>query len=103
MTIPHYGKREAGSLTAASPGDTLYCAFASYNDSGDSEALTGFAVTDIEVFKNGIATTRATDSGYSLNSRARSTHSPSGASDLYAFHCGRAASVRPAFSRATAR
>src|SRR3990167_1904291 len=66
MTIPHYGKREAGSLTAASPGDTLYLAFASYNDSGDSEALTGLAVADIEVFKNGIATTRATDSGYSL-------------------------------------
>lgn len=66
MTVPHYGKREAGGLTASSPGDTLHFAFASYNDSGDSEALTGFAVTDIEVFKNGIATTRATDSGYSL-------------------------------------
>jgi hypothetical protein len=66
MTIPHYGKREPGGLTASSPGDTLYFAFASYNDSGDSEALTGLAVTDIEVFKNGNATTRATDSGYSL-------------------------------------
>jgi hypothetical protein len=66
MTVPHYGKREAGLLTAASPGDTLYFNFGSYNDSGDSEALVGFAVTDIEVFKNGIATTRATDSGYSL-------------------------------------
>jgi hypothetical protein len=64
--IPHYGKRDPGALTAASPGDTLYFAFASYNDSGDSEALTGFAVTDIEVFKNGSATARATDSGYSL-------------------------------------
>src|SRR3990167_4485484 len=66
MTVPHYGKREPGLLTAVSPGDTLYFNFGSYNDSGDSEAMTGFAVTDIEVFKNGIATTRATDSGYSL-------------------------------------
>jgi hypothetical protein len=66
MTIPHYGKREAGALTAASPGDTLHFAFGSYNDSGDSEVLTGFAVTDIEVIKDGSATVRATDSGYSL-------------------------------------
>lgn len=66
MTVPHYGKRAAGLLTAASPGDTLHFQFASYNDSGDSEALSGFAVTDIEVFKNGIAATRTTDSGYSL-------------------------------------
>jgi hypothetical protein len=66
MTVPHYGKRNAGLLTAASPGDTLHFNFASYNDSGDSEALTGFAVADIEVFKNGLATARATDSGYSL-------------------------------------
>jgi hypothetical protein len=66
MTVPHYGKREPGLLTAASPGDTLYFPFGSYNDSGNSEALTGLAVTDIEVIKNGLATVRATDSGYSL-------------------------------------
>lgn len=66
MTVPHYGKREPGLLTAASPGDTLYFNFASYNDSGNSEALTGLATTDIEVIKNGSATVRATDSGYSL-------------------------------------
>lgn len=65
MTI-NYGKREANSLTAADPGDTLYIPFASYNDSGDSEALSGLAVSDIEIFKNGGATPRATDSGYSL-------------------------------------
>lgn len=64
--MTHYGKREAGGLTASNPGDTLYFAFSSYNDSGDSEPLTGLAVTDIEVFKNGLPTTRATDSGYSL-------------------------------------
>lgn len=66
MTVPYYGKRNPGSLTAASPGDTLFFHFGSYNDSGDSEALSGLAVTDIEVFKNGGATARATDSGYSL-------------------------------------
>ena len=66
MTAPYYGKRNAGGLTASSPGDTLYFQFASYNDSGDSEALTGLAVTDLECFKNGGATARATDSGYSL-------------------------------------
>lgn len=66
MTIPHFGKREPGSLTAANPGDTLYFAWGAYNDSGDSEAASGFAVTDIEVFKNGLPTARATDSGYSL-------------------------------------
>jgi hypothetical protein len=66
MTTPHYGKREPGLLTAASPGDTLFFNFGSYNDSGNSEALTGLAVTDIEVIKDGVATVRATDSGYSL-------------------------------------
>lgn len=66
MTAPHYGVRNPGGLTAASPGDTLHFQYASFNDSGDSEAQSGFAVTDIELFKNGIATARATDSGYSL-------------------------------------
>lgn len=66
MTAPHYGKRNLGAGTAASPGDTLYFNFASYNDSGDSEVLTGLAVTDLEIIKDGSATVRATDSGYSL-------------------------------------
>jgi len=65
MTI-NFGKRKAGGLTAASPGDTLYVPFAAYNDSGASIALSGLAVTDIEIFKNGGAAPRATDSGYSL-------------------------------------
>lgn len=66
MTAPHYGKRNLGLGTAAAPGDTLLFNFASYNDSGDSEVLSGFAVSDIEVIKDGSATVRATDSGYSL-------------------------------------
>src|SRR5688572_10260228 len=66
MTAPHYGKREPGGLTAASPGDTLYFFFGTYNDSGNSETDTGFAVTDIEVYKNNGTTPRLTDSGYAL-------------------------------------
>lgn len=65
MTI-NYGKRNPGGLTAASPGDTLYIPFATYNDSGASIAKSGFARTDIEIFKNGGVTPRATDSGYSI-------------------------------------
>jgi hypothetical protein len=65
MTI-NYGVRNPGALTAASPGDTLYISFQTFNDSGASIAKTGFAVTDIEIFKNGGLTARATDSGYSL-------------------------------------
>jgi hypothetical protein len=66
MSVPYLGKRNPGGLTAANPGDTLFFPFAGFNDSGDSEAVSGFAVTDIEVFKNGLPTARATDSGYSL-------------------------------------
>lgn len=62
----YLGKRAPGSLTAVSPGDTLIFPFSVFNDSGASIALTGLAVTDIEVFKNGQPTARATDSGYSL-------------------------------------
>lgn len=66
MTI-NFGKRNPGGLTAASPGDTLYVPFATYNDSGASIGIGGtLAVSDIEIFKNGGATARATDSGYSL-------------------------------------
>jgi hypothetical protein len=66
MTI-HYGKRNPGALTAASPGDTLYIPLAFYNDSGASIGI-GATLTaaDIEVFKNGSVTQRATDSGYAV-------------------------------------
>jgi hypothetical protein len=62
MTI-NYGKRGAGSLTAASPGDTLYIPYATYNDSGASINDTGIDVADVLIFKNGGVTPRATDSG----------------------------------------
>lgn len=63
----YLGKRNPGSLTAASPGDTLIFPFGTYNDSGASIGIGGtLAVSDIEVLKDGAATVRATDSGYSL-------------------------------------
>lgn len=66
MTI-HLGKRRPGSLTAASPGDTLYIPLAFYNDSGASISIgSSLAVGDIEVFKDGSVTQRATDSGYAV-------------------------------------
>jgi hypothetical protein len=67
MTAIHYGKREPGSLTASSPGDTLYIPLNFYNDSGASISISNtLARTDIEVFKDGSTTERATDSGYGV-------------------------------------
>lgn len=66
MTI-NFGKRNPGLLTAASPGDTLYIPLAFFNDSGASISIgSTLAVGDIEVFKNGSVTQRATDSGYAV-------------------------------------
>lgn len=66
MTI-NYGKRNGGALTAASPGDTLYIPLNFYNDSGASISIGNTLVAgDIEVFKNGSVTQRATDSGYAV-------------------------------------
>ena len=48
-------------------GDTIYCFFNSYAGStGASATITGLAVTDIEVYKNGSVTQRASDNGYAL-------------------------------------
>jgi hypothetical protein len=66
MTI-HYGKRNPGLLTAASPGDILYIPLQFFNDSGASISIGSSLVAgDIEVFKNGSVTQRATDSGYAV-------------------------------------
>lgn len=71
MTI-NYGYRNAGPVASQAggdqsvTGDTLYIPFSTYNDSGDSEALSGLAVTDVRIFKNGDTGFRATDSGVSL-------------------------------------
>lgn len=50
------------------PGTTLYIPFATYdsNDPTASVTMTGFAVTDIEIYKDGGTTQRASDNGYTL-------------------------------------
>jgi hypothetical protein len=48
-------------------GTTLYIPFATYAGStGASVTLTGLAVTDIEIYKNGSVTQRSSDAGYTL-------------------------------------
>ena len=52
-----------GSIPA---GATIPFPFDSYDAAGGSVTISGLAVTDIEIYKNGIATTRASDNGYAL-------------------------------------
>jgi hypothetical protein len=47
-------------------GTTLYIPFATYGSSGQSLTMSGLAVTDIEIYKNGSTTQRASDTGYTL-------------------------------------
>lgn len=47
-------------------GDVLYLPFDTYDASGASVTITGLAVTDIEIYKNGSTTQRASDNGYTL-------------------------------------
>lgn len=47
-------------------GTVLYIPFNTFNSSGASVTITGLAVTDIEVYKNGSTTQRASDNGYAL-------------------------------------
>ena len=47
-------------------GDTVYLYFDTYDSAGASVTITGLAVTDIEVYKNGSVTQRASDNGYAL-------------------------------------
>jgi len=48
-------------------GSTLYIPFTTYAGStGASATCTGLAVTDIEIYKNGSTTQRASDAGYAL-------------------------------------
>ncbi len=46
--------------------DTLYLPFDTYDSNGASVTITGLAVTDIEIYKDGVVTTRASDNGYTL-------------------------------------
>ena len=54
----HYGSVPINS--------TLYIPFHTFNSSGASVTLTGLAVTDIEIYKNGSVTQRSSDAGYTL-------------------------------------
>lgn len=48
-------------------GTTIYVPFATYDGAtGASETCSGLAVTDIEIYKNGSTTQRASDNGYTL-------------------------------------
>lgn len=45
---------------------TVYVLFNTFNSAGASVTITGLAVTDIEIYKNGSTTQRASDNGYTL-------------------------------------
>jgi hypothetical protein len=47
-------------------GSTIYANFHSFDSNGASITLTGLAVTDIEIYKNGSVTQRSSDNGYAL-------------------------------------
>jgi hypothetical protein len=46
--------------------DTIYVPFCTYDSDGASVTITGLDVTDIEIYKNGSTTQRASDAGYTL-------------------------------------
>lgn len=52
-----------GSVDASS---TLYIPFHTFNSAGASVTISGLAVTDIEIYKNGSTTQRSSDNGYTL-------------------------------------
>lgn len=45
---------------------TAYCEFDTFDSDGASVTITGLAVTDVEIYKDGGTTTRASDNGYAL-------------------------------------
>lgn len=47
-------------------GDTIYFPFDTYDSNGASITITGLAITDIEVYKDGSVTQRSSDNGYVL-------------------------------------
>ena len=52
--------------TCFNAGDTIYFPFDAYDTNGASVTISGLAVTDIEIYKNGSTTQRASDNGYTL-------------------------------------
>lgn len=47
-------------------GATIYVPWHTFDSNGASITLTGLAVTDVEIYKNGSVTQRASDNGYTL-------------------------------------
>lgn len=47
-------------------GQTIYIPFSTFNSAGASVTLTGLAVTDVEIYKDGSITQRASDNGITL-------------------------------------
>lgn len=47
-------------------GDVLYLPFDTYDSNGASVTISGLAVTDIEIYKDGSTTQRSSDAGYTL-------------------------------------
>lgn len=89
MTVPYLGKRYGGNLVGSGAGvqsgnygDTLWIPLQTFNDSGGSININTGATTltkaDIEIFKNGEVTPRATDSGYFIGDTGTSYINASG-------------------------
>ena len=53
-------------LGTVNPGKTIYIEFDSFGADGQSLTLSGLAVTDVEVYKDGSVTQRSSDAGYTL-------------------------------------
>jgi hypothetical protein len=53
-------------LGTIAPGSTIYIEFDSFGADGQSLTLSGLAVTDVEVYKDGGVTQRSSDAGYTL-------------------------------------
>jgi hypothetical protein len=54
------------NLGDVAAGSTLYVPFATYSSSGASVTITGLAVADIKIYKNGSVTQRSSNAGYAL-------------------------------------
>jgi len=55
-----------GNLGDYTTSETIYVPFNTFDSDGASVTLTGLAVTDIEIYKNGSPTQRSSDAGYAL-------------------------------------
>ena len=53
-------------LGTVQPGTTIYIEFDSFGASGESITISGLAVTDVEIYRDGSITQRASDNGYTL-------------------------------------